>query len=354
MTRRQSLALVVDPRFAGGTSSAVAREIHALAPVLDVRIAFIETAMFQGGKSVNARLADGIDACGLPTVWNPPVIQANTVVFHNPSCLKFDTAFAPRLNCRQVITVAHENFVRPDGSLSFDVGKTLRLIAERSPGSRRLIAPVSPLNRRSVADWLSANPLSGWSLAPFDWFNICDFDLAPPNATPRDRRGRVSRPGFEKFPPWSSMLAHFPPHAEHCAILGADSFLLPGSDPPPHWQLLPFGGAEVPAFLRQIDFFVYFTHPNLRESFGRVLAEAVAAGKVVITDPETARNFGQAVVASDGTEIDAIITGFVAEPDRYVRFVTAAQRCLSAFSAETFRNRICAYLAGQGHSGELG
>ena len=36
---------------------------------------------------------------------------------------------------------------------------------------------------------------------------------------------------------------------------------------------------DVDAFLASIDFFVYFTHPFLQESFGRVIGEAIAAGK---------------------------------------------------------------------------
>jgi hypothetical protein len=352
MIPRQTVALVLDPRFAGGTSSAVAREILALAPVTDLRVVFVETAMFRGGKTVNARIASALDDSGITPTWNPPVISASTVVIHNPSCLKFDTSFAPRLNCGQVIAVAHENFLRPDGSLAFDVGKTLKLISDRAPASRKVVAPVSPQNRATIVDWLADTALPDWSVAPVDWFNICDFDLVAPNPAPRDRRGRVSRPGFEKFPDLATMRAHFPPHAERCAILGADSFLLPGSEPPPHWLLLPFGGADVADFLQSIDFFVYFTHPNLRESFGRVLAEAIAAGKVVITDPGTAQNFGDAVVSSDGSDVDATVASFVADPDRYVRFVTAAQRRLAAFSAETFRNRICTYLRDQTSLGE--
>jgi glycosyltransferase involved in cell wall biosynthesis len=78
----------------------------------------------------------------------------------------------------------------------------------------------------------------------------------------------------------------------------------------------------------------------LRESFGRVLAEAIAAGKVVITDPGTAATFGPAVVASDGSDVDAIIAGFVADPARYQAFVRAAQARLSAFSADSFRRMV--------------
>lgn len=353
MTRRDRIALVTDPRFAGGTSSALAREILALSPTMDLRLVYLETAMFKTGRSVNGRLAQATEACGLQPVWNPPIIAAETVVFHNPSGLKFNTTFAPRINCRRLVVVAHENFLRPDGNQSFDVAKTLGLLADRTVAEELVIAPVSAGNRRTVDDWLADRPTLRWSVAPINWFNICDFVLVPPVRSPRDRRGRVSRPGFEKFADLPTMLAHFPPHAERCAILGADSFLLPDATPPAHWELLPFGGAEVGAFLASIDFFIYFTHPNLRESFGRVLAEAIAAGKVVITDPGTAETFGGSVIASDGSDVDAIVAGFIAEPDRYRMFVIAAQSRLASFSANRFREQATAYLHDLHRTGEV-
>ena len=346
MSRRPSLALVLDPRFGGGTSSAVAREIVALAPVFDLQVAFIGSRMFGTGRSVHPGIAKALEDTGLGASWDPPRVSAETVVFHNPSFLKFDEALSPRFNCARAIAVAHENFLRPDGTEGFDVGKTLGLIAARLPPCPKLIAPVSPYNRRTVTTWLD-HPGAGdcaWDIAPVDWFNICDFACLPPTATPRDRRGRVSRAGFEKFPDMAAMTRHFPPTADHCAILGADTFLLPGANPPSHWRLLPFGSADVPAFLSTIDFFVYFTHPNCRESFGRVLAEAIAAGKVVITDRGTAATFGRSVVASDGHDLDRIIAGFVRAPRRYQAFVRAAQQRLSAYSADAFRKLVCGFL----------
>jgi glycosyltransferase involved in cell wall biosynthesis len=354
MAPRPSLGLVVDPRFGGGTSSAVAREIRALAPVADLRVAFIESKMFRGGRMVHAGIAEALAETGVPAVWNPDLFRAETVVIHNPSFLKFDTAVHTRFNCARALVVAHENFLRPGGDEGFDVGATLRLIAGRLPPCDRWVAPVSAYNRRRSAAWLAAaDPqFDAWKLAPFDWFNICDFPLTPPTPRPRDRRGRVSRPGFEKFPDLATMQRHFPPAAEVCAILGADTFLLPGSGAPAHWRLVPFGGEAVPQFLSGIDFFVYFTHPALRESFGRVLAEAIAAGKVVITDPGTAETFGPAVVASDGRDVDAIIAGFLADPGRYQAFVRAAQRHLAGFSADSFRQMVLRHLSPTALAGE--
>ncbi|WP_299819915.1 hypothetical protein [uncultured Jannaschia sp.] len=333
--RRRRVALVLDPRFPGGTSSAVAAEIRALAPAVDLRVVGIETAMFRG-REVNTALSDALEGEGLDLVWAPPVVRADTIVFHNPSALKFDTALPVRFSCASAVLVTHENFLRPGGGEGFDVAHCLSLLESRLVASSRWLAPVSATNRRSVEEWLRQTDAS-WALTPFDWFNICDMPVRPPTRAPRDRRGRHSRPGAEKFPPTEWMLRHFPAHAERVVILGGDGFLSEPDDVPAHWDLRRFGETEVARFLEEIDFFVYFTHPLWRESFGRVIAEAIAAGKVVLTDPATAENFGPAVVATGPEEVDATIARFLAAPAEYAAFAARAQDWLARFRPEAFR-----------------
>ena len=332
---RRRVALVLDPRFPGGTATAVAAEIRALSTLVDLEVVGIETAMFPGGK-VNDALQAALEEASLELRWAPPVVRADTIVFHNPSCLKFDSALPVRFSCATALLVTHENFLRPGGGEGFDVAHCLSLIESRHVCGSRWLAPVSPGNRRGVEAWLEETQ-AGWELLPFDWFNICDMPFTPPTPTPRDRRGRHSRPGLEKFPPMATMIRHFPPHAERVVILGADGFLLEPDEVPAHWDLRRFGETEVTRFLEEIDFFVYFTHPLWRESFGRVIAEAIAAGKVVITDPATAEPFGPAVVASSGSDVDEVIAGFVAEPPRFGAFVRAAQDWLTRFRPDAFR-----------------
>ena len=214
-----------------------------------------------------------------------------------------------------------------------------------SPAASGCSPRFQPTNRASVAAWLGQHPDLGWRLAPDDWPNICDQPFLAPTPTPRDRRGRHSRPGFEKFPPLAALRAQFPAHAERCAILGADTLLLDPESMPPHWQLLRFGAMKVPDFLASIDFFVYFTHPLWRESFGRAIAEAIAAGKLVITDPATAEPFGPGVVADNGDgEIDRIIAAHVADPSRYAAAVRRAQADLAAHRPEPVVARLLALL----------
>ena len=335
---------MVDPRFPGGTSAAVAAEIRALAPMVDLEIVGIETAMFRD-RRVNADLEDAIADAGLELRWSPSVVRADTIVFHNPSCLKFDVALPVRFSCSTAVLVTHENFLRPGDTESFDVAHCLSLIESRLVCTSRWLAPVSPLNRRGVETWLQQTG-APWEATPFDWFNICDMPIRPPTERPRDLRGRHSRPGLEKFPPMEVMLRHFPPHAEGVVILGGDGFLSEPDSVPAHWDLRRFGETDVTRFLEEIDFFVYFTHPLWRESFGRVIAEAIAAGKMVLTDSATAESFGPAVVPTDADEVDGTIARFLAEPAQYVAFVEEAQDWLLRFRPEAFRSTVFAGLEG--------
>jgi hypothetical protein len=327
------VTLVVDPRFPGGTAAAVAAEIGVLAPLVDLEVVAIESRMLQG-RTINPRLRDALETWGIEPRWAPPVARGDVVVLHNPACLKFDTDPPLRVSCDTAIVVTHENLLRPGGAEAFDVAHCLALIDRGRVSGRRLLAPVSPANRDAAADWLASSG-SDWELAPFDWFNIVDMPMRPPTKTPRDRRGRHSRPGFEKFPGLEAMRRHFSPRAERVVLLGADH-LVDEEGVPSDWDLRRFGETDVDRFLSEIDFFVYFTNPLWRESFGRVVAEAIAAGKLVITDPATASSFGPAVVASTGDDVDEVVGRFIADPDAYVAFVLAAQRWLTRFSPERF------------------
>lgn len=338
MEPRAKVAYVIEPRFPGGTSAAVARELEIVAGLAQVEVHAIASAMFPE-RDVAPVIAETLERLGLALRWNAGQIAADVVILHNPSFLKFDAQLSSRIVARHLIAVTHENFLRPGGFESFDAGHCLGLIDRASLAVRKSLAPISTWNRATVLDWLAGtHAFRGWSVLPEDWHNICDFPICPPNATPSDRRGRHSRPGMEKFPSLDQMDLCFPRHAEANVILGADTLIREGVHRP-HWRMIPFGGLEIPSYFDMIDFMVYFTAPTLRESFGRVLAEGIAAGKVVISDPATAAVFDGAVIAAEPGEVDAIVTGFVQDPAAYASHVAAAQAKLTAFSSAAFLAR---------------
>lgn len=329
------IAYVIDPRFSGGTSAAVAAELREVSRAGRVRVHAIRSAMF-GAQPVSPLIEAAVADAGLPLVWDAPEIAADLVILHNPLFLKRDSTLTTRIIARHLVVVTHENLFRPGGVEGFDAGHCLTVIDRASLALRKSLAPISALNRTTVGAWLAGHPTSGWGILTEDWPNICDFATLAPTPAPADRRGRHSRPGFEKFPGLAEMDLCFPAHARSNVILGADSFLTDGP-PRPQWRLLPYRSMPVPEFMTLLDFMVYFTSSQWRESFGRVLAEGVAAGKVVISDPATAATFHGAVIGARPAEVNAIIAGFIKTPARYRDHVLQAQALMGAFSTREFR-----------------
>ena len=333
---RITVSYLLDPRFQGGTSAAIAAELCVLSQMgIRPRLHAVESQMFSG-RSISWQLEEAIASLRLNFEWNSKSVGGDLVVLHNPSFLKFDRVFCTRIVARELIVVTHENFLRPTGSESFDVAHSLKLIGDNSLALRRRLAPVSPYNRDVVATWLDGSDCrKDWQVLQNDWFNICDRDLSEPVKTPRDRRGRLSRPGAEKFPALDDLDLCFPSTSEANVILGADG-LIAAKTHRPHWQLYEFNRLPVDRFFEMIDFMVYFTAPTWSESFGRVLAEAVSAGKVVISDKRTAAMLPDAIIPAEPAEVDHIIANFIAKPVTYRSQVQKAQKCLERFSPSAF------------------
>lgn len=340
------IAYIVDPRFSGGTSAAVAAELRALATLgLRLRLHAIESRLFRG-RYLSPPLAEACEDLKLVPEWDAPVIHGDLVLLHNPSFLRFDESLPTRIIARHLVVVTHENLSRPGGAEAFDVGKCLGMIDRRSLALRKSLAPVSSHNRETVTRWRAQNAASGaWQILPEDWFNICAFEMTPPTQTPRDRRGRHSRPGPEKFPPLETLARCFPQTAERNVVLGADALIAAGQVPK-HWQAYRFNEISVRHFFDQIDFLIYFTAPTWSESFGRVLAEGIAAGKVVIANRTSAAMLPGAVVAADPHEIDGLVAAHVQDPALYRARVLSAQKLLAGFSPDAF----CAYFKSLLHS----
>lgn len=330
------IAYAVDLRFPGGTSAAVAAELRAVTGMARVRVHPIQSRMFRD-RPVSPRLAECLARLGIETAPPDETIRGDLVILHNPACLKFQSEAGFRIVARHLVVVTHENFLRPGDAPSFDVAGCLGQIDRASLCARKSLAPISAVNRASVETWARQNDLpAGWDLLPEDWFNICDAPMQPATARPRDRRGRHSRPGLEKFPSLRDLMRCFPAHAESNVILGAD-LLMKLPDLPAHWRLYPFGGLDLARYFEMIDFLPYFTSPLWRESYGRVLAEGVAAGKVVLSDPQTAAGFDGAVVATSPAGVDAIIARMIADPGLYRAQVLAGQEIIARRGPAQFR-----------------
>ena len=149
-------------------------------------------------------------SAGSSSIWNPPVVRADIVVFHNPSCLQVRRPARPAHQLPAGLRRHPREFPAARTARRASTWRRcLRLIDAALVCRAPLLAPVSALQPPHVEAWARGPArLAGrrLRLARTSATSRC----APPTAAPRDRRGRHSRPGFEKFPPLETMLAHFP------------------------------------------------------------------------------------------------------------------------------------------------
>lgn len=288
----------------------------------------------------NRHLAEAIEEFGIAVREEFQTVSASTVIIDNPSVFRFETSIAFRIVADNVLLVMHENPVNSVGQYQYDVERILRIIKDASFCNNLIIAPISEVNRTLIN-----RSIKGFPVAANDWFNIMDFEIADPKPPEADRRGRHSRPGPEKWPDEQTMLKCFPDRSDNF-ILGADWVREAYPALARQANLYNFGTMPVDLFLNKFDFFVYYHAPAWRESFGRVVAEAVAAGKVVICEKYLARTFGEACIAIDVDEIDRTVSEYLDQPTKYIDQVIRSQNVIRSFSRETFESNWSPLLEG--------
>lgn len=76
---------------------------------------------------------------------------------------------------------------------------------------------------------------------------------------------------------------------------------------PKNWTIIEFDTVSVSDFLKELDFFVNFVHPDYIEEFGRNVMEAMAAGTVTILSPDFEAVFGEAALYCQPDEVRNLV-----------------------------------------------
>jgi hypothetical protein len=180
---------------------------------------------------------------------------------------------------------------------------------QRAFGKKPLWAPIGPAVRDALTTH-HANELADLRLTDFDWHELIDVDewRRPPHTpSPVLHIGRHGRDSEYKWPASESDLRAAYPDRDDMVV-----DILGGADYPKrllrrlpsNWQVRPFDSISPRDYLHQLDVFVYFPHPDMVESFGRTILEALAVGVPVITDERFASLFGDAVITCQPGEVD--------------------------------------------------
>jgi UDP:flavonoid glycosyltransferase YjiC (YdhE family)/glycosyltransferase involved in cell wall biosynthesis len=293
------VVLIGDFRVPGGTSRQASNQIRVLHRAgYSVGLISVELPHAKGRKPVDSLIRARI-SLGEATIIREGFedLSASLVVFENPRAFQEPPAEALKIDARRAIIAVHFPLIDGTGAQTFDPAQVAQICAQITDAPLAW-APVSNLTRRLLKTSTADLPILERNLPNIVMLD--DFRVertSPVKSVPVI--GRHSRPQPDKWPPSRrEMLQVYPrdPGIE-VALLGVGNELrqLVGNYPR-NWRTYEFNEIAPVDFLRGIDFFVYFHHPDWVEAFGIATAEAMASGAVAILPPYMKENFGNAAV----------------------------------------------------------
>jgi len=341
--RELDIVLLSDLRFPGGTGSAIAEEIKAATQQgYSVGLVNLEAANLRLPLPINPRIRALIDAgrCSLLPPEGP--VQARLAVIHNPYTVGELPFLSTRVRAEQRLLVVHHPPFAADGTPYYNLDR-IRLIADEILDGSVIWAPVGPRVREQLQGREDSPPL-----LDYDWYNVFDTTAWIVNRTaPKHGRrviGRHGRPDARKWPETrEAILMAYPDDPQFkVRILGGGKFLkvIMGTYPR-NWEVLPFNTIEPARFLRDLNVFVYYHHPNWVEAFGCAIAEAMASGLPCVLPKHFADLFNEAAIYAEPEQAAAATLSICEDPARYHRQGKAAREFAeSRFGHDTHLRRV--------------
>jgi glycosyltransferase involved in cell wall biosynthesis len=259
-------------------------------------------------------------------------IRCDLLIVRYPPVLRYRQIFIPNIEAGEVRVIVNQppmSDYGPSGVLRYQIPECVERLKEYF-GKSGTWHPIGPAVREALEQH-HANDLRLIDLSLDDWVNIIDVaqwrrSLRPVRSE-RPRIGRHARDHVAKWPEKRETLLKVYPDSEkyEIRILGGATVpeQLLGSLPR-NWNVLGFDAIPVKDYLADLDVFVYFTHSDWVESFGRVIIEAMAVGVPVIVPPVYKKLFEDAAIYAEPDGVTAAIDALVADPRAYDKRVQYA------------------------------
>ncbi|HET9516861.1 MAG TPA: glycosyltransferase [Actinoplanes sp.] len=317
----------------GGPQKSMIEEIRALtARGRRVAVMHLDAYRFMSSRPrvICAQVRALIDDGTVDRVLPGDDVETSLLVVRYPPVLQFTTDLPSGVRAKRVVILANQAPCERDGSDTRYVPRTCADNARRLFGATALWAPQGP----AVRDLLGAE-LPADELAPFDIPGIIDADAWHTERTwlrgERPVLGKHSRDNWAKWPAdRTRLLLAYPAELDidvrlMGGITGAKALL--GDQPvPANWRTYDYDEIDVRTFLNQLDFYVYFPHPNMIEAFGRAILEAMAAGCVVLMPHHFRRTFGDAALYCDPDEVAGVVRHLHRDPEAFLQLSRYAQQ----------------------------
>ncbi|CTQ32699.1 glycosyltransferase family 1 protein [Jannaschia rubra] len=336
--------VVADPRFSGGSTSALVADVAAMAGLgMRLGLLFVRSAYLDDARDpVNPAAVALCDLDGVTPLAPGATAEAPLAFLHHPLVFARGIEERAHLTASRSVMIAHHTPFRADGSLEYDPLVAIRR-AKAALGLSAWIAPVSPTVRAQMAAFAPLLRQTG-----DDWPNIFDPADWPVTRLPFDGGpvtiGRHGRADPLKFPAAGPEIdAALPAGPDICVrVMGCPAEALAAAGAHPEdWEVLPFGAEPVADFLNTLDVFTYHYHPALTEAFGRTVVEATLCGRPCLLDPRLEATFGDLAQYCAPAGVADAVRRLAADP--------AATR----LRADAIRDRVIARYGAEGVAARL-
>ncbi len=315
-----------DPRFLGGTSSALRAELKA-ARLWGLNCGLLPILGHQQSPVgvFDSRLSAAIEQSNIVWLTGSEQATCDVLLAHHPAVFERMPLSPVRLQPRRVVCVVHHPLFDGQRVQQYNLAVVERVL-DRLFGVPVVFAPVGP-KVRSQLEGLGAQ---GPTLLRHDLWNMVDLAewAQHQRKAPTDtvNLGRHTRADPMKWPGSADDLrAAYPDRADfNIKVLGGVPDTIQhwiGSN----WEIRAFSENDVPDFLNRLDFYVYFHSKHWVEAFGICIAEAMASGLVTVLDPSFKCLFEDGAAYCDIAETENVVEQFIASPPAYVQQSNAAR-----------------------------
>lgn len=338
---RYDVVFLTDFRFPGGTTSLTLAEIRASAQA-GYRVGFIhaDSPLNRAQAAISNELFDMQLEGIVDQISLQDRAQIDLLIVRHPSVATFMDKTTTQLTVMVAALIVNNPPVLNGGSgMVFDLEDCVDNIDRIFKTQTHIVA------ESGVTKSITQGLVPAGRLLDMTWPGLV------PSAAP-------SRPGFESTPvvgrhsrdswlKWPSTKEEFDliysSTKYHTHILGGVDKLTSklGSQVAEDKTVYGFGEIAVDEFLQDVDFWVYFHDDSLTESFGMSIAEAMAAGKVVILPHYLEASFGDGAIYAEPSEVEELVTMYWSQPQRYTEQSQRARQFVTQeFSIKAFLERI--------------
>lgn len=324
--RHFDIILVSDFRLEGGSNMSNIEEIIAQKQ-LGLRVGLIQMARYElnSNRHVIPQIRELIDGKLVQMIVYGEKVSCDLMILRYPPILQDRQRYVPDVEAEHICIIVNQppmSDYGPNAELRYHI-ETANQHLKQYFGKEGTWYPIGPLVREALMQH-HAEELESITLAPEDWSNIIDIESWKRSSRPlrgsKYRIGRHARDHVTKWPVDANELLTIYPDSDEYEIHvlgGAESPTKILEQLPNNWRVIQFGEVHPKAFLATLDVFVYYTHPDWVESFGRVIIEAMAVGVPAILPPTYRELFGEAAIYAEPNEVKENIERLMADDDYY-------------------------------------